>query len=443
MTSPIRKFFIASFLTKLTLALILPITLDEYYYFLWGQFPSLSYFDHPPFVGWLMILSQPLGNFAEGMMRWPSLLLSQTTIYIWLILLKPYLNQARRFWFLAIATFNPLWGLGVFITTPDIPLVFFWSISLLFLQRVLTKPSIQDYILLGAFLGCGFLSKYQIVLFVPCTLFLLVNQQYRKLLLSPKILLTIMTGLVFCLPVIIWNYHNDWASFAFQWKHGMQGSNWGFKQSLEYIATQCFLIFPTFFVFVLVNYQEAKKHWLFPFAFFPFAFFLYSSLKSRVEGNWVIMSFPSVYALATMLTPNSIFHLIKKTVYLWVILFVVVLMTLPFADHLPLKKTKLFEAKKYSHILERVQPETHYFANSYQLASYLSFKKNRLICKFPKYGRVDHYNYISQCQKLPKAFTYITKKDDISPVHIDFPEYKVVAIQFIGSDYKFIEIVKK
>jgi hypothetical protein len=66
MTQSLRSLFWGSLFLKLILALIVPLALDEYYYFLWGNQLSLSYYDHPPLVGWLMFFSQPLKHLAEG-----------------------------------------------------------------------------------------------------------------------------------------------------------------------------------------------------------------------------------------------------------------------------------------------------------------------------------------------------------------------------------------
>jgi 4-amino-4-deoxy-L-arabinose transferase-like glycosyltransferase len=43
---------------KIVLAILIPLSLDESYYWVWGQNPQLSYYDHPPMVGWLFFLGR-------------------------------------------------------------------------------------------------------------------------------------------------------------------------------------------------------------------------------------------------------------------------------------------------------------------------------------------------------------------------------------------------
>ena len=52
----------------------LPITADEAYFTLWGRYPALGYYDHPPMVGWLLAPLVAVSQ-AEWVVRLPSILL--------------------------------------------------------------------------------------------------------------------------------------------------------------------------------------------------------------------------------------------------------------------------------------------------------------------------------------------------------------------------------
>ena len=52
---------------KLALLALLPPFMDETYYWLWGQHPALSYFDHPPLVGWTQGLAGVFGWTLFGL----------------------------------------------------------------------------------------------------------------------------------------------------------------------------------------------------------------------------------------------------------------------------------------------------------------------------------------------------------------------------------------
>lgn len=440
MTLNLRNLLVTSLFLKAIVALILPLTLDEYYYYIWGQYPSLSYFDHPPMVGWLMVLSQPLRLLWEGAIRWPFILLSHGTIVIWLMILKGHLSESREKLFVLVALLNPLWGMGVFVATPDIPLVFFWSLSLYFCKEVLLEDRFKDYLGLGLSLGFGFLSKYQIALFLPCLLLMLWQQKQLSRLLKPKAIFAILIALITCSPVFIWNAQHDWASIQFQWEHGMSSKHWNWTLPIEYALTQILIVFPTFLFFFFQKNKDYLKDWLLPFALFPFAFFLYSSFKARVEGNWVIMAIPTIYALASLYSTPNQWNWCRKTLVLWGGTVVIALGMVIFNPWLPNQKIKLFEAKKFDPIIEALKEDEKYFTFSYQLAAYMSFKKDSLYCKLQNYGRPDHFQFFPGCHGIPKNFIYITEAHDSRNFSEDFPGTEVKDTTLVGELFKFVEI---
>lgn len=46
---------------------------DEAYYWMWGQHPGLSYFDHPPFHAWLLGISDFVFGRSLFGLRWMTL----------------------------------------------------------------------------------------------------------------------------------------------------------------------------------------------------------------------------------------------------------------------------------------------------------------------------------------------------------------------------------
>lgn len=180
------------------------MTSDETYYWVGRQKPQLSYFDHPPLVAWLFWLGHPFEMFGNAV-RWPGVLLGHCTLILWFYIWKeldPRYQERFRNW-LWIALLSPLIGFGSLIITPDLPVIFFWSASLLFVLRALRTKETSDYALLGLALGFGFLAKYHIVLF---TLFLLLYLSFEKKWSETsfsKIVVTLVLGLVACSPVLI------------------------------------------------------------------------------------------------------------------------------------------------------------------------------------------------------------------------------------------------
>ncbi len=441
-----------SLVIKLILSAYLPLTLDEFYYYLWGKQLSLSYFDHPPMIGWIFLLAQPLEGLSEGFLRWPSVILSHFTIWVWFLIVRNELDQKKDtvaeqnrilFWFLLVAQLNPLWGVGALIATPDIPLLFFWSLSLYYVQRILVRDQLSDWVFLGIALGLGFVSKYQIVLFVPALFIMLVQQKKLNQLFSARTLVTIAFGLIACLPVLIWNSQNEWASFLFQWNHGMASYFWKWHWPLEYVASQVAILLPIFLFYKTDRLKSLRSHWLFPFAIFPFLFFLYSSFKGRVEANWTIMAFASTYALYFIINDRPITKAVKAATALWGgVVLVAIFLTLPERSPL-ISRTKLYDSEKLTPVLQFIKDKPHVFAYSYQMASYLSYHQNKLICKFSDYGRKDHFSYIKGCLEKPSSFFYVVPSNEIPPLEKDWPEYRVVNQQEIDQRFTALEVEKR
>ncbi len=147
----------ATLLFRLWLAAALPITGDEAYFILWGRYPDLGFYDHPPMVGWLLAPLLAVTQ-AEWFVRLPSVLLPAALALL--------VRHALATWFGRDADTADLAGLAVllvpmnvwnvFITT-DTPLALFSVASLLAFLR-------QRFLLAGVLLGLAFLSKYFAVL---------------------------------------------------------------------------------------------------------------------------------------------------------------------------------------------------------------------------------------------------------------------------------------
>ena len=444
MNKNFKYLFWFSLSVKLFVALVVPLALDEYYYSIWGQNPRLSYFDHPPMVGWLMMLGQAFSFIKLEAIRWPFIIMTHATLYIWYLIIKEHFSQVQKQLFMWVALLNPLWGWGVFIATPDIPLIFFWSLGLYFVNQILARPSPTNYFGLGAALGLGFLSKYVIVLFPVCLFVFIAAKKCWHLLFSWKTIVTLLVGLFFCTPVIYWNLNHDWASFNFQWKHGMSSENWQWKWPIEYLIGIILVTFPTLFIFFIVNSRKQTKTLLFIFSIIPLVFFLYSSFKGRVEANWPIVAYPSLFSLALFELNQKRIRWVKLTLIIWGT-FLILALLLPLYVHQlnQPEKIRLFEAKKYDVLVDFMRTKNNVFTDNYQSASYASHKLDRLVCKLPLYGRKDFFNYLESCNNFPDSFYYIVETWAGPQIKQDLPLYEIVGEEKINKNYKALEVRKR
>jgi 4-amino-4-deoxy-L-arabinose transferase-like glycosyltransferase len=128
---------IISALIRAALAAFLDLTNDEVNYWLYGVYPALSYFDHPPMVGYLIKLTTLNMMFdSELFLRLSSVVLG--SINIWLIFLIGRLikDEVTGFYAALLYTGSIYFFVitGIFIQ-PDTPLVFFWILSIYFLLK--------------------------------------------------------------------------------------------------------------------------------------------------------------------------------------------------------------------------------------------------------------------------------------------------------------------
>lgn len=87
--------------------------------------------------------------------------------------------------------------------------------TLSLMLRIREKQRTSDYLLLGITLACGFLAKYNFLLFVAALGIAVISvSEYRRLLFTPKILATVSIGAFLVLPHLLWviTYQKEIAS---------------------------------------------------------------------------------------------------------------------------------------------------------------------------------------------------------------------------------------
>lgn len=331
-------------------------------------------------------------DFAGQAVRLPGVLLGHLTLLVWYYLLRPYLNEAQLRLWLGFVLLSPFLGIGSLILTPDLPLVFFWSLSLLLLQLVLARSHAVYYAFFGLALGLGFCSKYHMVLFVPIALIWLVASGDWRRINWRYLPLTVFMGLVGCSPVLWWNFRHDWASFRFQIEHGLKGGPWRWQWPLQYLVGQILLIFPTVAWLACLRREPKETRWMHAFSWLPLLFFFYTSFKARVEANWPIVAHPAILALIFLNRPSS--RWIKVTMGIWGTAILIVL-SQTVSPWLPVdpRRLKTTEFHKFDALLTDVQSLQPVYASSYQMAASLSYKLRRSIPKLGGMNRRDFYDF--------------------------------------------------
>ncbi|MBS0580576.1 MAG: glycosyltransferase family 39 protein [Proteobacteria bacterium] len=190
---------------------------EEAYYWNYAQHMDYGYLDHPPMVAWLIRAGTALFGNGEFGVRIGALVCTGIAAYFVYRSTRELYGRASALTALVLMQLLPAYLLSGMFMTPDTPLVAAWAAALYFLQRALLQGEARAWWGAGVALGLGMVSKYTIALLVPATLlFVLLDAPARAWLRRwPPYAAGALALLLFS-PVILWNAHHEWASFAFQ-----------------------------------------------------------------------------------------------------------------------------------------------------------------------------------------------------------------------------------
>lgn len=209
-------------LLKVVSAAVLPLSNDEVYYHTYALYPSLSHFDHPPMVGWIIQL------FTFNM-EWKNDFFMRLGAIIFSIINSLIVYQfidrisSKKTALIAVILYNASFYNSIvsgFFIMPDTGLMTFWLLSISIFHRCLTVDKItlieKKWILAaGAMVGLAMLAKYQAV-FLWLSAFLFIVKYNKSWLIEKTLYLSGLITLLVFSPVIIWNFQNEFISFTFQ-----------------------------------------------------------------------------------------------------------------------------------------------------------------------------------------------------------------------------------
>ena len=305
---------------------------DAYYHF-YGENLSLSYFDHPGMIGYILRGFTEVFGKTVFVVKIADFVVTSFTLLSFYKLAGLFLSKAKALRALVLISSTLCFTILSFNSTPDVPLLLFWTLSLISLYKAIFEQNNWHWILAGIFMGLAFDSKYTAVLLQFGLLaFLVFSNQYRKLLLSPWLWISLLISVAVTFPVWWWNYQNNFASFAFQGS-SRTGSISKFEISPNFffgaIAHQLFLLLPILFtVFItftfkfikraLLKFKLPKAKTLFLLAFFIPTYVGFFALTPVywVKMNWLMPSYITGVLIAAIFISKK---LTKIQVYISII----------------------------------------------------------------------------------------------------------------------------
>jgi undecaprenyl-diphosphatase len=298
-------FLAAIFVFRMLYAHFLGLIPDETYYWDWSRELSFGYYDHPPMVAWLIFLSRKLfGESALGVRGVMVACSFAASLCSYFLAKKFVARPSSLIFFLVLSSSILLFGVGTMLSTPDVPLVLFWSCCLLFGYKAVFEESTAAWLLLGLFAGCGLLSKYTFTLFFAAfLLFILFSKSKRFWLATWQPYAAFFISMAVWLPNILWNSRHQWISFSFQFSHGVARHATIKLNTLgEFIGGQAGIL--SVFPFILLicacaalwkdlRRKNSGVAYLYAFLFTPFCVFLCASMQNKVEANWAATAYVS------------------------------------------------------------------------------------------------------------------------------------------------------
>lgn len=237
---------------------------QDAYYFFYSQHLSLSYFDHPPAVAWMLRIFTTVFGRHVFALKLADTVVTCLTLVVFYRLAGCFLPARKQLRALLLLLSTLMVSILCLVSTPDIPLLLMWGISLFFLYHAIFQGQKAYWIWAGFFMGLSFDSKYTAV-FLPIglTLFLLFSNTYRKWLFTRWYVLSIFFFLVTILPVVIWNVGNGFASFRFQSASRMQDASGVNVHPLDFfgvIGHQSAILMPVlFFSLVVMLFKTVRR----------------------------------------------------------------------------------------------------------------------------------------------------------------------------------------
>ena len=242
---------------------IIGIMPQDAYYDFYAQHLDLSYYDHPPMIAYVLRLFTGVFGKKVFILKLADTTVTLLTLVAFFQLAKKFLSNHKAIQATVLLLSTVMISILSLISTPDVPLMLCWTISLNFLREALFRKKNIYWIWAGLFTGLSFDSKYTAVFLIFGLIgFLLISRSCRKFLISPWFILYLLCFAITILPVVWWNVQNGFASFKFQSQGRVQeGIHIDIRGFAGVVGHQSAILLPIlFFSLVYFIYRLCKKY---------------------------------------------------------------------------------------------------------------------------------------------------------------------------------------
>lgn len=381
---PFLFISIGFILINLIQALYTPVIGDEAYYAAYSQNLDWGYFDHPSMVAIFIKLSSFFFSKALGIRFFTIILSGVLPWLIWKLIPEEYKVQPNAKLILFGLLFSiPVFHIYGFITTPDVPLIFFSVLFLLAIKKLEEKETLLHALFLAIAAAALIYSKYHGGVLILITAILKWKLFKKKLTW-----LAVIIALLLLIPHIYWQYDNHFVTFDYHLNQRTDGS-FNINNVLQYLGNTLAILNPGLFILLLFSLFKTTKAQKSPVRFYIqlfwgllIFFFLYS-FRGRIEAHWIAVAMIPMLVILSQLT-NSFKNSLKyytSTIIISSTLLLSVRILVPFIDFNEGKNDDYFHK-----IAETAHSTPVVFINSYQnaaLYNYHTGKKSTTVTYIP------------------------------------------------------------
>jgi hypothetical protein len=280
-------WFIAFFLVmSLAQAFFTQLTSDEGYYWYLSTHLDWGYYDHPPFLPFLIHMGRCIFPGELGV-RFLGILLMCLGFYCLIRLIDDKKPPAPYLYLILLSV--PLLNYITVVVFPDTPLVAVSIFYLYFYKRFLEHDDWVSAALMGVTLSLMLYAKYHGIL-VP----VFVIASNPALLRSRKFYLSLCIAALLYAPHLYWQYTHDFVSF----KYHLVGRSMNFQipYFTEFIGVQPLVLCPALiFVPFVYKVRDRFERALQFIIVGTLGFFLFAEVKGYVHFHWTsITLFPLI-----------------------------------------------------------------------------------------------------------------------------------------------------
>ena len=332
-SSPVFRIILPSLATLLGLRLLFWLIAfpnsDEAYYWLWGQHPAFSYYDHPPLHAWIQGLFTIILGRSNFTLRLPNLISNGLFFYTYYRITR-YLygiSAKHAFWLVVILILSsPLYFLFLALAWHD-----HWLITLSLISAHLFITFLDGYqqnrqgaswrlyaaaIALGLAGLCKYIAVFMALGFAAT---IISDKSLRPLLRDRRLYWAGAIAASALLPILIWNYANDFQSFRFYFDRSLNSSSAnGFQlkpiEPLGFLLLSILILSP-FNSWAIFQAIQRKPQSAFPSLYRKVALWVFTistgtltavSLLSTANYYWNILAYLLLFPLMPTVFLNNL-----------------------------------------------------------------------------------------------------------------------------------------